>query len=216
MSVRAYLDKHVGHRVLIIGPGHYHGKYIGMEGEIRAVWSIDNLAVAIDGKRNPASGHGYFYFKFSELEILNKNTKTATAAEKGESKMQKMENYLNVAVVQFLNDRDPFRTYEYANYTPDLAVGDLCAVASAHHGLGLAEIVEIKDHASEDLFREIVAKVDTSSYDNRVERRKKAAELRAQMRERAKQLQDIVLYQTLAERDPSMAQMLQEYLALNK
>lgn len=130
--------------------------------------------------------------------------------------MQKMNNYVNVAVIQFLKDSTPFRTYEYANYTADLAVGDLCVVMSAHHGMGLAEVVEIKDHASEDLYREIVTKVDTSGYDLRVERRKQAAELKAKMQERAKQLQDIVLYQTLAKEDPEMAAMLQEFMSLKQ
>ena len=129
--------------------------------------------------------------------------------------MQKMSNYLNVAVVQFLHNDKAFATYEYANYETGLSAGDLVVVMSAHHGMGLAEVVEIKDHTDNELYREIVSRVDTFDFDNRVAQRKMAAELKAKMQERAKQLQDIVLYQTLAKEDPEMAKMLQDYMALN-
>ena len=130
--------------------------------------------------------------------------------------MEKLTNYVNVAEVSFLNDNTAFRTFEYANYEPDLAVGDLVVVKSAHHGMGLAEVIDIKERTSNDLYREIVAKVDTAGYNKRVDQREKAAELKAKMQERAKQLQDIVLYQTLAKEDPEMAQLLGDFMTLNK
>ena len=214
MTSKVYTNPLVGLRAKVIGPGHYGGKCEGMCGTIRAVWSQTNVAVELDFATNKNSSRGYFYFTISELEITNNNEKTATAADKGENKMQKMSNYLNVAVVQFLNDNKAFATYEYANYEKDLSAGDLVVVMSAHHGMGLAEVVEIKEHTDNDLYREIVSKVDTFDFDNRVVQRKMAAELKAKMQERAKQLQDLVLYQTLAKEDPEMAKMLQDYMAL--
>lgn len=44
--------------------------------------------------------------------------------------------------------------------------------------------------------------------------RNKAAELKAKMEARAKQLQDIALYKMLAENDPDMAELLNEYQAI--
>lgn len=206
----------VGLRVRVIGPGHYRGRHEGEHGTIRAVWPQENIAVELDFSSNKNSNRGYFYFHISELEIINtKNKKSATAADEGENKMQKMSNYLNVAEVQFLNENTAFKTYEYANYETNLSVGDLVVVMSAHHGMGLAEVVEIKETTDTDLYREIVSRVDTFDFDNRVAQRKMAAELKAKMQERAKQLQDIVLYQTLAKEDPEMAKMLQDYMALN-
>lgn len=129
--------------------------------------------------------------------------------------MEKMSNYQNVAVVHFLSSRTDFETYEYANYEPNLTAGDLVVVMSAHHGMGLAEVVEIKDRTDTDLYREIVSRVDTCKFEARVTQRKKVTELKRQMQERAKQMQDIFLYQTLAKEDPEMAKMLQEFMALN-
>ena len=108
-NIKAFTDRDVGRRVKVIGPGHYRGKCDGQFGTIRAVWGRDSIAVDLDFGINQGSKYGYFYFKTSELEIIdNENIKTATAAEKGESKMQKMNNYLNIAVIQFLNESTAF------------------------------------------------------------------------------------------------------------
>lgn len=128
--------------------------------------------------------------------------------------MQTISNYLNIAVIRFLNDDVPFRNFEYANFDPDLQAGDLCVVKSAHHGLGLAEVEEIKLETGKELTREVVTRVDDSKYRARVEQREQVAKLKAAMQLRAKQLQDIVLYQTLAEKDPEMAELLKSYQAL--
>lgn len=196
-----------GQRVVVTGPGHYKGKHVGLAGEVYNVYA-DSVAVRLDGIINKHSGYGVFYFKATEL------TNEETTKTEEDRKMEKLTNFVNVAEVQFLDEKVPFRTYEYANYDPDLKVGDLCVVMSAHHGMGLAEIVEIKQAPTEDLFREIVSKVDTTDFDARVARREKAAELRVQMQERAKQLQDIVLYQTLAKEDPKMQELLTAFMAL--
>lgn len=215
-KIKAFTDSYVGKRVRVIGPGHYRGKCIGEFGTICAVWSTESVAVDLDFSSNQNSSHGYFYFKISELEIVNdENIKTASTAEKGEKKMQKMTNYLNIAVIRFLNE-SAFKTYEYANYEPELMINDLVVVMSAHHGMGLAEVVAIKDPTEVEIYREIVAKVDTSNFDNRTAKRKQATELKAKMQERAKQLQDIALYQMLAKEDPEMAQLLQDYKSLNE
>lgn len=129
--------------------------------------------------------------------------------------MQKITNYWNIAEIEFLDEKVLFRTYDYANFDPELKEGDLCVVATAHHSLALANVVSIKVSTGQALEREIVAKVDTADYGHRVEIRQKAAELKAKMQERAKALQDLVLYQTLAKEDPEMAQLLQDFKDLN-
>ena len=202
----------IRHRVRVLGGGKYGGHCLGQTGVVMSCYGMDAVAVALDHMFNKRSARGYFYFSRTEIEPIETNNTENT----GEKEMEKLTNYVNVAEVSFLNDNTAFRTIEYANYEPDLAVGDLVVVKSAHHGMGLAEVIEIKDHASNELYREIVAKVDTAPYNQRVAVREEAAELKAKMQERAKQLQDIVLYQTLAKEDPEMAKLLGDFMALNK
>lgn len=208
--INAGKDPRVGCRVRVRGPGYYRGKCTGQTGTIRAVWSSVNVAVELDFMVNENSARGYFYFNFSDLEMLDtENIKPAPAEEKGEITME-LTNYCNVAKVHFLDD--PFKTIECANYDAGLSVRDLCVVQTAHHGMALAEVEDLMAEPTEKkLSREIVAKVDTFDYDNRVASRKLAAELRAKMQERAKKLQDIALYQMLAKEDSEMAQLLQQF-----
>lgn len=197
-----------GQRVVVTGPGHYKGKHIGLAGEVFSVYDT-SVGVRLDDVLNNRSGYGVFYYKPTEL-IHEETTEI-----KEDRNMQKMTNFVNVAEIQFLDEKVAFVTYEYANYDSDLAIGDICVVMSAHHGMGLAEVVDIKESPSADLYREIVCKVNTVEYKARVEQRKKAAELKARMQERAKQLQDIVLYQTLAKEDPEMQELLEAFKALS-
>lgn len=214
---KAHSDALIGRRVQVISPGRYGNKCLGCFGTVRVVWNPESVGVDLDLEVNEGSKYGYFYFKTAELAIVdNKDKKAETAEEeKGENKMEKMTNYVNVAEVQFLNDTG-FRTIECANYDPLLAVGDLCVVMTKRHGMGLAQVEAIKERTDADLFREVVTGLDTSAYDDRVAKRQKAAELKVRMQERAQQLQDVVLYQTLAKEDPEMAAMLQEFMALGK
>ena len=163
-----------GQRVVVTGPGHYKGRFIGRAGEVYSVYST-SIGVRLDNLPNTNSKYSVFYFKSTEL------IHEETTDIKEDKKMQKLTNFVNVAEIQFLDEKVAFRTYEYANYDPELAIGDLCVVMSAHHGMGLAEVVDLKTTPTEDLYREIVCKVDTSTYDARVERRKKAEELKARM-----------------------------------
>jgi hypothetical protein len=55
-----------------------------------------------------------------------------------------------------------------------------------------------------------------TAFDYRVSVRKQAAELKAKMQERAKQLQDIALYQMLAKEDSEMMELLGQFQSLPK
>lgn len=214
MTASNYNAPIVGRRVQVIGPGRYGSRCKGKFGEVKTCFSADSVGVLLDDIANDNSKHGYFYFTIFDLEFIKTSAPTSAANEGGKN-MQKFTNFVNVAVVEFLKDDVAFRTFEYANYDPTLAVNDLCVVMSAHHGMGLAEVVEIKATPSADLYREIVSKVDTTEYNARVERRAKAAELKERMQTRAKQLQDLVLYQTLAKEDPEMQELLKAFQALH-
>ena len=175
-----------------------------------AYGAYGKIIVKLDNKTNAYSGTGYFYFKPYELEIINEDEDNME-----EETMSNVTNYLNIARVRFVDDSGS-NTYAYANFESNLKAGDLCVVMSAHHGMGLARVVEIEDRHDIETPREVIARVDTEWYDERVKVRKQAAELKAMMQERAKQLQDIALYQMLAEKDTHMQDLLTRYESLPK
>lgn len=208
----AECNKHVGQRVRVKHNSEL-SKYIrydikGRYGTIIHWYGNYNVAVQLDDLSNPGSQYGYFYLEKNELEIIeNENMEETTMAINNNS----ITNYLNTAKVV----KSDGRVYNYANYIPDLKEGDRCVVVSDNRDMSVAEVVEIIFENSEPMSREVVCKIDTWAYDDRVETRKKAAELKQKMQERAKKLQDIVLYQTLAKEDAEMAQLLADFTNLD-
>ena len=168
------------------------------------------IVVDLDTEMNPYGCSGYFYFKPHELSLVNECNNDILE----EDNMQNnVINYVNIAKIQYLDNSKP-SVHNYANFDSTLKKGDLCVVKSLNHGLGLARVVDIIEQNDIQTPREIVAKVDTQDYDFRVAARKDAAELKAKMKERAKQLQDIALYQMLAEKDADMQDLLNRYQSL--
>lgn len=203
----------VGTRVRVVAPNKYKSvNLIGEYGTIRDIHG-DSIRVNLDDIRNPNSSYGSFYFKPRELAIVCENAELKKHLE--EKTMQNnVTNYLNIAKIKFLNNSIGTTTYEYANFDPELKVGDICVVKSAHHGFGIAKVEEIVEQTDIITQREIVAKVNMDAYNERLDNRAKAAELKVKMQERVKQLQDIALYKMMAESDSTMSEMLKEYQSI--
>lgn len=165
------------------------------------------IIVRLDDERNPYGCSGNFYFKPHELSLV---TECDNDILEDNNMQNNVINYLNIAKIQYL-DNSKSSMHDYANFDSALKKGDLCVVKSLNHGLGLARVIDIIEQNDIQTPREIVAKVDTQDYDFRVAARKDAAELKAKMHERAKQLQDVALYQMLAKNDPDMQELLNRY-----
>ena len=207
---------HCGDRVCVADTtpvfDSYGGKYVGCLGTVDKTYcSTDGkrrVAVILDDHTNQRSAYGYFYFDEWELSHVNAKKKTE------EMKMHKMKNYLSVAEISFVEGSNPTVVYRYACYDPDVKVGDICVVASAHHGLGVAKVVNLLPPSDEELYREIVGRVDASAYRARVENRQLAAETEAAMKKMSEKLQTISLYEAMAKYSPEMAELLEKYKAL--
>lgn len=186
----------VGTRVRILVDPHHDG-IVGMLGTVRSQYD-NRITVMIDGKRNKRSGYGCFYFHPSMLEEL-----------KGDNKI--MDGNYMIATMQFLEGHNTDKTYRYALYDFSILIGDICVVKSAHHGFGLARVVDIETKTDEPIKREIVCKADLSAYEAREAARKRRAELGKLMQERAAKLQEITLFAMLAKEDAEMQKLLGEF-----
>ena len=199
-------DELIGKRVRVKWCDKYKRyKVKGCYGTITKCYSY--IAVELDGLRNEYSATGDFYFYKKHLEIIeDKNTEGTIMA----INTNHITNYLNTAKVV----KSDGRTYYFANYILDLNPGDSCVVVTDNHDMTVAVVAEIIHENNEPMSREVVCKIDTTDYKARVEARKKAAELKQKMQERAKKLQDIAIYKMLAEKDDEMAQLLADYTNL--
>lgn len=167
------------------------------------------IEIGLDGEFNSKSATGNFYFKPYELEVVNE-TNTDNLEE---NIMENITNYLNIVRVEYVDDKK-VSNCNYANFDDTIKKGDMVVVNAPYTGFELATVIEVVDRNDVETDKEVVCKVDTTAYDARVENRAKAAELKAKMKERAKQLQDIALYQMLAKDDPAMLELLSQYQAI--
>lgn len=187
----------IGDRVKVLAD-NYKGRTVGLVGTVRSSYD-GSIAVNLDCLNNERSKYGCYYFKPKQLEFL-----------KGETNI--MEGNYRIAHVKFLEGNNTDTVYHYALYDGTLAwEGDICVVKSAHHGFGLARIVEITPKTSENITREIICRADFTAYEERVAQRKRSAELMAEMKKRAAAVQEIMIYKQLAAQDPAMAELLKEY-----
>lgn len=189
------INFNMGDRVEVISD-NYNGRTTGLTGTVRANYN-DSIAVDIDGMTNTRSSYGRFYYKNNQLKKLGGDI---------------MEGNYNIAHVKFLDGSNTNSIYHYALYDgTEATIGDICVVKSAHHGFGLARIVDIQPKSNEAITREIICKADFKAYEERVACRKRKAELMAEMKKRAATAQEILIYKNLAASDPAMAELLSEY-----
>lgn len=200
----------VGARVKVVRQRKYPGeKLLGLVGTVRTD-SGSNVSVIFDTLINTRSSYGCYYFKAVELVEVDENDNEIME----EKNMEKITGYLNIARVKFVNNGDKGGVYQYANFEGDLKPGDLCVVCGEDGRFAVTRVEEIVDSNSAEMYREVVAKVDSDGYNARLKFRARAAELKTKMEARAKQLQDIALYQMLAKDDPDMAALLTEYQSI--
>lgn len=198
-------------RVRVISD-NYKGRTVGCLGTVytafKGGYCGDQIAVIIDDMPNNRSKYLCHYYTSKQLELVE-----------GDSIMNGnnvMQGNFRVAFVQFLEGTNNDKIYKYALYDgTDAKVDDICVARSANHGYGLVRIVDIQPKTDEPIIREIVCKADFTAYLERVETRKRKAELMLKMKKRASELQELLLYQSLAAADPEMAELLSDYTTID-
>ena len=184
-----------GDVVEVVDNGKYKEVPVGAIGKVRSAYD-NQIAVVFDNIHNHRSSYDCFYFKTKQLKYY-----------KGD---KIMEGNYRIANVRFLDEKDS-KTYRYAVYDETINIGDICVVKSAHHGMGVAHIMDIEPKTDEKIIREVVCKCDFSAYVSRESMRKRRAELKRKMAARAAQLQEIALYKMMAAEDADMADLMREF-----
>jgi len=126
-----------------------------------------------------------------------------------------LKNY-RVAGIKFKDGYNTDKTYPYALYDEGIIIGDTVVVMTGHHGMAIAEVCSIGEMPKDSVTcgREIICKVDMAAYLDRKARAKQMAELKKEMDEKVKALQETALYELMAEKDPSLKAMLEQFKAL--
>lgn len=135
----------------------------------------------------------------------------------GENVMAKLTGYKQIAAI-----KQGYSTYYYAIYDDGRKYypGDSVIVSGAASGMvqKIEEIIDPEEAANrmgnKNITAEIVAYVDMSAYEERVEKRKEVAELKKKMDQVIKQMDESNKYEMYAERNPELKEMLEAYKKL--
>lgn len=165
-----------------------------------------------------------FYTKVLTLNprslcLLNSDSNNIKT-EEGENNML-MGNY-TVCKVKFIEGTNTNKEYHYALYDNNICIDDYVVVKSANHGFGIARVIDIipdgyvtqamRDYCNEG--REVVAKFDMDAYEQRVEKRKMAKQLKADMNKKMKEMQELAMFEMMAKENPELKEMLEKYKEL--
>jgi hypothetical protein len=122
-----------------------------------------------------------------------------------------------VAMVNFLKGTNTTKKYAFALFDSSIGIDDivLCDTSIGYQLAKVVDIVEQLDYNGTNVTKEVICKVDFTDFNKRAEERKRKAELKAKMDAMVKDDKELMLYQMLAEKNPAMKEMLDEYKNIN-
>ncbi len=126
----------------------------------------------------------------------------------------KLTGYSKVAVVKM-----GYGTYHFAIYNDgfDYQPGDKVIVSGNDQIQKIDEIITPEEAAArynKNITAEVICKVDISSYDIRVVKRKQAADIKKKMDAMIKQMDETNKYEMYAEQNPELKELLESYKEL--
>lgn len=133
---------------------------------------------------------------------------------KGDNNML-IGNY-RVAIVNFLHGTNTIKGYAFALFDTDVNVDDLvlCDTSCGYSVAKVVEIVPKSEYEGVNVTKEIVCKVDFTNFETRKENRAKAAKLKVDMDKKIKEMQELAVFEMMAEKNPELKEMLKAYKEL--
>lgn len=122
-----------------------------------------------------------------------------------------------IGVVTFLKGTNTTKRYNFALFNDDICISDvvLCDAATGYQVAQIVDIIDKDEYVGSDVTKEIICKVDFSAFERRAAERKRKVELKKKMDKMVRDDKELVLYQMLAEKNPEMKSMLDEYNSIN-
>lgn len=165
-----------------------------------------DYGIRIDNMHNSRSSLGVFWIDGLNFEILDK--------EKENINMNKLTRYVAVAVVE-LGGRD----YHYAIYDDGTIYedGDKVIVSGSNTIKTIKEVItpeEAKNRYSGNITAEVVCRLNTRAYDERVRKRKEAEKTKKEMDKLIKEMDEVNKYEMYAKQNPGLQTLLQKFKEL--
>lgn len=145
----------------------------------------------------------YLSYNESSLELLNRK----------EGAIMKLNGNYNVAMVQFLQGTNTTTKYAFALFDNEVTYGNL-VLCDTSNGYGVGRVMDIvsqDDYKGTQVTKEVICKVDFTAFEQRKENRAKAQKIQKEMDKKIKDMQEMMLYEMMAEKNPELKEMLEQY-----
>ena len=159
------------------------------------------------------SSGGRRTYNESSLKLINTNQEN-NITDKGDNEM--ITGNYRVAMVKFIQGTNTDKKYAFALFNDELEVDD-CVLCDTRNGYSVGKIVEIiskDEYNGVEITKEIMCYVDFSDFEQRKKNRAEAKKLKSEMDKKMKEMQELALYEMMAEKSPELKEMLDNYKAL--
>lgn len=162
----------------------------------------------VEVKLDNGSTHNY-----NELSLISIDTRKQNNITKGDNEM--ITGNYRIAMVKFVQGTNTVKGYAFALFDNDIKVDDT-VLCDTVNGYGVAKVIEIiaKDEYDGDVTKEIVCSVDFTNFEQRKKNREEAKKLKSEMDKKMKEMQELALYEVMAEKSPELKEMLEAYKGL--
>jgi hypothetical protein len=98
----------------------------------------------------------------------------------------------------------------------NVEVGDLvlCDTSNGYSVAKVEEIIPKSEYEGVTVSKEIICKVDFTEFNNRKENRVKAVKIKSEMDKKIREMQELTLFEMMAEKSPELKEMLEVYKEL--
>ena len=162
--------------------------------------------IKIDGMHNPKSSFDVFWINGLNFELLDE--------EKENIIMSKLTGYIAVAVVE-----QSCMDYYFAIYDDGTIYnsGDRIYVSNDDRIKIVKDVItpeEVKNRYSGNITAEVICRLNTNAYDERVKKRKESEKVKQEMDRLIKEMDEVNKYEMYAKQNPELQELLQKFKEL--
>lgn len=155
------------------------------------------------------NGHTHNYNELSLILIDSNQENNIT--DKGDNEM--ITGNYRVAMVKFVQGTNTDKKYAFALFEDYISVDEyvLCDTA---HGYSVGKVIEIinkDEYEGVEITKEIISPINFYYFEQRKKNREEAKKLKSEMDKKMKEMQELALYEMMAEKSPELKAMLEQY-----
>lgn len=184
--------------------------------EAKSYGMCGSVVCTFDGRSYAVNFENWFGIPDKTITFKESNLMLKEKWEE-KSNMAEITGNYNVAMVKFLTGENTKKPYAFALFDKCASINDY-VVCDTVHGWQVCQIVDIipkDEYNGVKVTKEVVCVIDPTKYETRKKLRARKHELMNKMENIAQNDNKMMMYQVIAERNPEMKDLLNEFCTLS-